>query len=341
MDKQQRIEQIKKYVNEGGSLIIPKVADKRDADYGAIFGYKGEAPRNWRPYQPEFEDQLSSTFCTNYGYTNCLETKAKKDGLKDPDGNDINLSDKYSAKTSGTTQKGNGLETVAYTGLKKGVVLEKHAPLKPEWLRNQAKYWNQIMDISSVPADAKRYMGPTYSKVRPSISYMKQALAYSPLYVGAYIGYNWENNVVYPLAKDARKSGHAFQISFIDNYIHILDSLGRPNKLLSLNYPIFIAKSFRDLPEGWKDINSKKKAMISLKRAKDTKKVFVCVGIKKYWVNSWVVLGDFIEEFGFKTLKEAQDSVQEVSQDHLDEYIYAGNIGNPTIWDFIFGKNTK
>ena len=81
--------------------------------------------------------------------------------------------------------------------------------------------------------------------------------------------------------------------------------------------------------------------MISLKRAKDTKKVFVCIGVKKYWVNSWSVLEDFLEEFGFETLKEAQKSVEKVAQNHLDNFIYAGNIGNPSIWDFVFGGKTR
>ena len=39
--------------------------------------------------------------------------------------------------------------------------------------------------------------------------------------------------------------------------------------------------------------------------------------------------------------KEAQDAVEEVGEKHLANYIYAGNIGNPTIWDYVFGRDNK
>ena len=85
--------------------------------------------------------------------------------------------------------------------------------------------------------------------------------------------------------------------------------------------------------------NWSKKKMIILKRAEDTKKVFAIIGSRRYWINDWQNLDDFIEMFGYKDVKHAQDSVQEVSSDHLKGYSYGGNIGNPTIWDYFIGRN--
>lgn len=329
----ERKKQLKKYIQEGGSVVFEEETEEQ-AIFGNVFGYKGEVPYDWQPHEPKFEDQYRSTLCTNFSYTNCHETMAKKDDIKDPDGNELNLSDKWSAFISGTSQRGNGLETVAYTGHKKGLVLEKECPLKELWLQNQWKYWKEITDVSGVSPNAKLYKGANYSKVHPTISGMKQALAYSPLFVGAYVGMGWENNIARPPRKGEARSGHAFQISYISDYIYVLDSLGRPNKKLPLNYPIFIAKSFRELPSNWKQLNSKKKMI--LKRTE--KKVYGIINGKKYWLVSWA---DVLAMTDYTSIQEADKNILEVTKEHLDTYQDAGVIGNPSIMDFIFGGRTK
>jgi len=82
----------------------------------------------------------------------------------------------------------------------------------------------------------------------------------------------------------------------------------------------------------------KKKLMIQLKRATNEKKVFAIIGEKKYWINSWDNLEDFLKLFGYDNLEKAKNSVIEVSPEHLEQFDYAGNIGNPSIWDYIFGR---
>jgi len=64
MTQKDREIQLQKYIQEGGSVIFPP-KDPNDAEYGAVFGFKGEKQRDWRPFAPKFEEQLRSYFCTN------------------------------------------------------------------------------------------------------------------------------------------------------------------------------------------------------------------------------------------------------------------------------------
>jgi len=243
MKLQQRKQQLNKYIKRGGSVLFHKQEDPNSYDYGSIFGYRGETPKDWRPFAPEFEDQFTSFFCSNFSYANCLETMGNYEGVK------VNLSDRHSAKISGTTQQGNYLEKVAHSAYKQGLVSEADCPFKDKWLKNQRKYWNEIMNVN-IPADAKVYKCPNYTKVRTSLRHLKQALAYSPLYVGAMVGRGWENKIARPPKRGELAGGHAFEILHIDDYIYVQDSLGKSRKILPLDYPIMVAKSFRELPDG-------------------------------------------------------------------------------------------
>jgi len=325
MTYKERKIQLNKYIENGGSV---KFAPPKPEDYSyrEIFGYRGEAPKDWRPFAPEFEDQFSSYFCSNFSYTNCLETMGNAKGAK------VNLSDRHSAKISETKLTGNYLEKVAHTAYKQGLVSEETCPFEDKWLKNQRLYWNDIMNVN-IPADAKVYKCPNYSSVRTSLKYLKQALAYSPLYAGAMVGRGWENKVARPPRKGELAGGHAFEILHIDDYIHIQDSLGKSRKKLPLSYPIMIAKSLRALPDGW----VKKKMKTPLKRAIGTKKVYAIINERKYWIVKWQNLEDFLGRFGYANIKEAQDAVIEVKEEHLNNYASRGVIGNPSLLDVLFG----
>ena len=90
---------------------------KEDAVFGNIFLEK-EKPFDWRPFLPTGEMQKNSQFCTNFSYTNCLETLHRKEGK------DFNFSDRFSAVKSKTTLTGNNLKNVWEAGRKSGNVLE-------------------------------------------------------------------------------------------------------------------------------------------------------------------------------------------------------------------------
>ena len=81
--------------------------------------------------------------------------------------------------------------------------------------------------------------------------------------------------------------------------------------------------------------------MISLKRAVGSKKVYAIIGVKKYWIVKWINLEDWLEPMGYPTLREAQMSVEEVAENHLNNYANGGMIGDPTIMEILFGGETK
>lgn len=79
----------------------------------------------------------------------------------------------------------------------------------------------------------------------------------------------------------------------------------------------------------------KKMEKIPLKRAVNTKKVYGIKDGEKHWLVSWK---DVERWAGYNSLEEAQKAVQEVEAGHLDAYPYGGNIGDPSFFDFIFGR---
>ncbi len=89
---------------------------------------------DWRDYVPLEEKQYSENIdtmgCVSFSANNCLEIQTKHQT-----GADINYSDRYLAKMSGTTKEGNWLAKVGDTIRHNGVVLESTypAPLNYTW----------------------------------------------------------------------------------------------------------------------------------------------------------------------------------------------------------------
>jgi hypothetical protein len=233
-------------LKNGGGLIITEPTET-DAIYDRIFGSQIEKPFDWRPFVPKQENQQRTAFCVSYSYNNILETMAKKDG------GEVNLSDRYLGVISKTSLNGNSFQNVSEAGRKQGIVEEQHCPWKPEWLSNPRKYWGNIRNLLSVPKTAKRYFGPNYSRLSKSLISLKSALAHSPLHLGVPVGSNWENDIVNPPKRNL--AYHGVMGSFIGKYIYIEDSIGKPHKKLTLNYPVLIAQSYRPLPDDWKILN--------------------------------------------------------------------------------------
>lgn len=82
---------------------------------------------NWTPYVPKFENQFSnnadSMGCVTYSALNCIETQERF-----ITGTEVNYSDRWIAKMSGTTHQGNYLYKVMDTIRQYGLVLEEDYP---------------------------------------------------------------------------------------------------------------------------------------------------------------------------------------------------------------------
>jgi len=294
-----------KQLKKGCGLILESPRPE-DAKYEHIFGIGRAKPRNWKPYLPKRERQFWLPFCVSFSRLNCAEAKAKSIGIE------LNLSDRYLAVISGTTKKGNTLRKVSETFRKEGVVEEKECYLSFELLSRGWENWDKIFDLSEVDKNAKRYFGGNYSWLKPDLQILKDALSYSPIQIGVGIGNTWEDEVV--TKPPFIVAYHAVCCYYIDDkYIYINDSIGREFKKLSLDYPIEVAMSFRDLPSNWKEIQeSQKTVKIPLVRKKGTRPVFAVVNGKRFWITNEKALNDWKKVLGYHTLQEAWSAVKDV-----------------------------
>jgi len=302
-------------------LIIQKPKTE-DARYERIFPGGGE-PVNWKKYLPSYEPQRRTNFCVAFSRLNCAEAVAKKAKIK------LNLSDRHLAVISGTSYNGNSLFNVTEAFRKQGVVKERVCPWRPEWLTEPRKNWHRIFDLSSVRKDARRYFGGNYSWVRTKQA-MRDALAYSPLQVGLGIGYNWEREIVVP--PPSYYAYHAVTLYDMDDkFLYIQDSLGKEFKKLTFNYPTPYVYSFRDLPEGWRDLNT----VLKLVRKKGTNEIFMMLGSERIWIK---------EPKDFILLREYNiignwNEIEDV--DELPGFYNGRIIGKPNFSDYLkilFGR---
>lgn len=96
---------------------------------------------DWRPFLPPIEIQRTPSFdtmaCVTFSALNCIETiiKAKY-------GADVNLSDRFIAKLSGTTSQGNSFYNVAEAIKKFGDVLDGKWPF--DGVKTFAEYYAEI-----------------------------------------------------------------------------------------------------------------------------------------------------------------------------------------------------
>ena len=101
--------------------------NKTDWQVGAESGitYK-EVCQDWTPYLPTYEAQrkpFETYACGTFSCLNCLETQLKKQT-----GKEYNFSERFTAKMSGTTNKGNTLQAVIDSIRKDGWLLEEDYP---------------------------------------------------------------------------------------------------------------------------------------------------------------------------------------------------------------------
>lgn len=230
---------------------VPEAVKPAAAVYNRIFqiGAAPRASKDWRTWAPPRERQYWIPFCVSFSRLNCGETKAKSEGV------DINLSDRELGVGSGTTIYGNSLEAVSEYFRKTGVRTEDQCPFTDQMLNYAGDdIWKKIFDLPPVLPGQRLYQGGNHSWVYGQQA-MIDAMDYSPLQIAVGIDGNWEaDGIVQPPVNV--QGYHAVMLLFIDTdgKRYIQDSVGKEFKILSPDYPLTGCKSFRDLPENWKDI---------------------------------------------------------------------------------------
>lgn len=107
---------------------------------------------DWKNYLPSQEKQVTnftdSMACVTFSALNCIETQYKY-----LTGQEINFSDRFIAKMSGTTHQGNTIQRVLDTIRKYGLVLEE------EWPTDKTFIWDEYYAPipPNVLAKAKKY----------------------------------------------------------------------------------------------------------------------------------------------------------------------------------------
>lgn len=219
--------------------LLKDIKDNRDYLFGTGIGRKIlQKNGQWTNFLPDGELQKNPTetmSCTSQALLNCVEiiNKRKWDETK-------NYSDRFLAKCSGTTRRGNSMRKVL-EALRKyyGTVREK------QWDGKEQKSWNEY--YKNIPQNIlgmaqlwiKEY-NLEYESVGATPKRIMKALEYSPLYVA---GFAWSHkNNIYQSYGNAN---HAFTIVGyeIGKYWLAFDSYSPHLKKLSWNYKFSYVRS--------------------------------------------------------------------------------------------------
>lgn len=160
-------------------FLLPEVIEGKDYIFGGFSKLKGEVINpsgDWLPYVPVFEHQApgyETNGCTNFGTNNAIELLNKYTF-----GDELNLSDRFSAKGSGTDpNKGNYPNKVA------DFMRHNWSVMEPEWATEHAKTLDEF--YKPIPPElftlAKKRMNDfgyvlEYEYVQPTKENLKAAL---------------------------------------------------------------------------------------------------------------------------------------------------------------------
>ena len=192
---------------------------------------------DWTPYLPSGERQsgrnIETFSCVSQSFNNVLETLFKRKYNIN-----INFSDRFLAKASGTTQSGNLQSRVADTARKVGLVLESDYTADIDEVG-----WNEYYKplTPELMAKAKKFLDEWeigYEAIPPTILAMKEGLKYSPLWAA---GYAWAYNNGYYVS--AGNPNHAF-MPFTPVVVNrlIFDSYEPFIKKLAADYQLYYPK---------------------------------------------------------------------------------------------------
>ena len=214
-------------------------ADPRNYYFGASPLIKKVLQPNgdWSEYFPIDEKQsgrFESMSCTVFAFLNVLEALAKRKY-----GANWDKSDRFTAKMSGVTRRGNSMNRVLDSARKlHGLLGQDEYPNDIDKLT-----WNQF--YQNVPRHlivrAKYFLDEFeigYESVASHPTALKEALKYSPLYVAGYAWHKKGNEYI-----STRTPNHAFVIQRYDaNNPIVRDSYEPFEKRLARNYKIAYPK---------------------------------------------------------------------------------------------------
>ena len=298
----------------------------------------------WDKWLPENEMQNRQGFesynCSNYGTLNAKDTLEKR-----LYGTVIDNSERFLGVVSKTSHAGNNPHGVAEAIRKHGLIPETELTWTPD-INTWEEYYSpkpmtkKYLDMGKEwlkEYDFKHeYAFHGYDSLASKQEKLQEALRQSPIGISVYAWIN--RNGVYYKPSGARDNHWVELYGYVkDKYWKIFDSYDNTRKKVEWNTNFSFAKKY----QLEKIIKIKKKEMIKLKRAEKTKKVYAIIGLRKYWIVRWINLEDWLEPMGYPTLREAQMSVEEVAENHLNNYANGGMIGDPTIMEILFGGITK
>lgn len=191
-----------------------------------------QSNRDWRPFLPALEIQNAGGFdrmdCVTRSAWNVLETLLfRKFGIR------LNLSDRFTAKMSGTTQEGNNFSDVAESIKKKhGAVLEEKWPDTTEgWLAYYKEVAEEVVRLGKLFLDEWEI---DYEAVWDTVEGLWEGLQYGPLQVGFY-AYGPEVNGVFQRSEN--RGNHAVTLVHAVEGVHweIYDHYLRSSKKLAWN----------------------------------------------------------------------------------------------------------
>lgn len=193
---------------------------------------------DWTQYLPVEERQRNATMdtmsCVTFSMLNCIEVLYKRKY-----GVEVNYSDRFIAKASNTSRRGNWLETVAKTARNVGLIPEKMYPFgkSPTW-----EIYHKELD-NSFYEEGKRFL--TEYKIEYQFvdirdrDVMMQALHFTPLQVsGRYPSVGNAVDGIIPYNNDPHD--HAFTIynAVQGEYMEIFDHYTNVYKKIAWDYSL-------------------------------------------------------------------------------------------------------
>jgi hypothetical protein len=270
--------------NFGIRIRKPSVEDYR---FGALNETVVNPSGNWKKYLPVNEHQnlgLETMACVSFSALNCLEILYKFQY-----GSEVNFSDRFTAKMSGTTKRGNWLTSVGESIRHDGLVLEKDYP--SVWTS-----WNDF--YKEVPNEI------LYKVIKHQVNYewiiptnadsLFHALKVAPIQV---VVHAWENPVNGIYQKTHKALNHAVTLvnAVYGEYWEVFDSYDKFIKKLSWDY--IINHGFR--------YSIKKINMIQFKKEKNNSAVYLIKGDEAIPIHS---------EKDFLNLETDWSNVEEVDK---------------------------
>lgn len=146
-----------------------------------------QADRDWTPFLPIFESQSYKYFdtfdCVTRSATNCLEILWKRRY-----GDEVNFSDRFTAKMSGTTGVGNTFFNVADSMRRDGLIPEKDWTAPFDMLSRDEYYTQPGPQLEIEGQDFLKKYEPGYEWVQSDQDVLFEALQYAPIQVGWFYG---------------------------------------------------------------------------------------------------------------------------------------------------------